>query len=216
MLGNVEKIDVKYLVGVPNWRNNRGETRYQEVKSINEKNIFATYKLYLISDLDTKTEFAKKILKEIPYSAIVPLNHSLYGEGLYLGQRAERVFQNEREFDVYDILTEDGVVIGRFTHDFFEELIAHRAFVITNYSEISLPRDMFKDDSKESFDEIVSNYCASFQNATKHISSQTYEKFPKLPEMIKEKIESRKSPTKTERTQELLQKSRTKSDGGKA
>lgn len=206
---NVERIAPKYFIE-PNWRNGKGEVHHREVFSWQES------ESSLVRNLNIDSKKHQSILREIPYSVLVPMSEEVYGKDLYLGQRVLQEKGKERMLDVYDILTSEGVVIGRFRHDFFADLWKSRTYMLTNFRNALLPRECFKDLKRESFEEIVSKYCASYQDAIKYIPKQTYKKFPKLSEMIDGAVEARKSPTESKRTQELLKKSRTKSDGGKA
>ena len=184
----IEKIDTKYFK-FPNWRNGDGEIHFREVTGRYDNNNS------LVRNLNTDSARHKKLLQEIPYASILSLDKETYGDGVYLAERAERKIDHLNEVKIYDILTRDGVVIGRFYYDFVSEMYRNHSYVPRDNNRgaflpsggVRLPKEKLVDGNKVSLDDIISSYCTKNAEAKEYIPKQTFNKFPKLSKKINEK-----------------------------
>ncbi len=187
----LEKIDTKYFK-VPNWRNYKGLVHFREVSGDWDNNSA------LVQNLNTDSKRHRKILEKIPYLSIVALDEEMYGRGLYLAKRAVKKITKINEVDVYDILTMQGVVIGRFFHDCISELHSRQGYEPSETSSgkgVCLPTHNvyldFKNEEKAKrkspdLGDIILKYCSKNVEAIEHIPQSTYQKFPKLREKFGE------------------------------
>ncbi len=129
-------------------------------------------------------------LAKCPYTKMFKLDPEVYGDGLLLARYADP----QKNGHCYDILTQEGVILGRF--DMNGKGMGYYSPSVEN---ALLPKQAAKSMTNSSscepisLEEIVGKYCAKNPDTIPFIPKSTIEKFPE----IKTVIESNKTEAKT-------------------
>lgn len=132
-----------------------------------------------ISTLDPSKKAEAEILKKVPYDRILNLDEAVYGKNLLLGRRHDGAMHGY----IYDILTNEGAVIGRFCPEGY--------YAPNHKNPVRLP-DKWGSANNIGFEEIVSAYCAKNPDAKNAIPSETRKRFPDLVNKIGDSVSSQK------------------------
>ena len=138
-----------------------------------------------VRDAILEGESAPKIIKDqlqnIPYDQMFQLDESIYGKDIILAHVVkDKDWKGDQK---YDILTKDGVLLGRFD-------MQHKGYYNPtqdpNNKNARLPEGVKLED-------IVARYCAANPETIEHIPEETYKKFPDLSKTIVEEIDAQKN-----------------------
>jgi len=128
-----------------------------------------------------------KKLAEIPYDKIIALDPKVYGPGLYVTVSLGKIAS------IHDIVTEKGVVIGRFD-------MAGKGYYSPDLNCPLLPKEASESMDRHqacepvSLTDAISNYCAENADAAEHIPESVHNMYPDLKNDINKKVE--KQPLK--------------------
>ncbi len=125
--------------------------------------------------LEEKPEILRKELDNIPYSRMFQLDPKVYGEGLFLG----RVSDPKRNGQCYDIITKDGVLLGRFDMNDKGYYDPAKGLMPTEFKQ-----QYNSSCGEASFDDVVAKYCAQNPETIEYIPEQLYEKYHNLDSKI--------------------------------
>ncbi len=135
----------------------------------------------IISRLKTKSgpenlrDTLRANLAKCPYTRMFKLDPKIYGDGLLLARYADPAKNGQ----CYDILTEEGVILGRFD-------MKGKGYYSPDVENALLPKQasesMDRHSSCEpiSLEEIIGKYCAKNPDTIPFIPKSTIEKFPEL------------------------------------
>ncbi len=140
-----------------------------------------------VSDAVRAGNSAPKIIKDqlqaIPYDRMFHLDKSIYGNLILAHVVKDRDWAGDQK---YDILTEDGVLLGRFDMQYkgyynpvHDNKIAH------------LPEDVKLED-------VVARYCAANPETIDHIPEETYQKFPNLAQTLVNEIDAQNDASRSQ------------------
>jgi len=132
-----------------------------------------------VRDLDPSKKNEADILNNVPYDRILNLDEETYGKNLFLGRRHDGLGHG----CIYDILTNEGAVIGRFKPE---------GYYSPDHKHPVLLPDMWSSANNIGFEEIVSAYCAKNPDAKNAIPSETRKQFPDLVNKIGDSVSSQK------------------------
>ncbi len=151
-----------------------------------------------VSKIRSRGNLFKEEIKDIPYDRILSLDKTIYGEGLYIAHR-----QNE----VYDILNDGGVVIGRFDMQGKGHYYPNMNGLLPK--EAYFAQDRNQDCDPVRIEEIIADYYAKNpESDLGEINNDLFVRFPDLTKFIKEKVYDKKDKIEKmcadlEKTQEI-------------